>query len=130
MEIKDPIASAKFFNNTLLLIDVRTRLNPDNQDIASAITVDQGKHVAKLMRRAFLQLNLQVQLDFTNVTPVGAQFLKGILGDLVRTDAGNHLLRRIKFRGCGDMIHNMWIAVIHHERNQYIDQLHQSPAWR
>ena len=130
MEDKEPVTSARFFNNTLLLIDVRTRLNPDNQDIVRATTVDQGKHVAKLMRRAFLQLNLQVQLDFTKVTPIGAQFLKGILGDLVKTDAGNHLLRRIKFRGCGDMIHNMWDAVVDHERNQYMNTCQRSPQQR
>ncbi len=130
METKEPLSGDRFFNNTLLLIDVRTRLNPTNQDIVSAVTVEQGQHVARLIRRAFLQLNLQVHLDFTNVIPINSQFFKGLLGDLVETDAGNHLLCRIKFRGCGTMIHSMWASVIDHQRNENMKICRISPQSR
>jgi len=130
MEDKKPRSSDVFFNNKLLLIDVRTRLNPDNKNLVRASTQDQGRYVAKLMRGAFVQLNLQVQLDFTNVIPISPGFLKGLLGDLVQTNAGNHLLNRIKFRGCGSMIHGMWNAIIEHSRAQYIELSDHSPKSR
>lgn len=120
MEGKETQAPNRLFSNKLLLIDVRTRLNPDNQNLVGADTLDQGKHVAKLMRRAFLQLNLQVQLDFTNVIRITPDFLKGVLGDLAKTYAGNHLLSRIKFSGCGNMIDAMWNTIVAHSRVEHV----------
>ena len=130
MEYKEPIASDQFFNNTLLLIDVRTRLNPNNQEIVGAETIEQGQSVARLMRRAFFQLHLKVQLDFTNVMPITPQFMKGLLGELVKTDDGNNVLMRIKFRGCGDSIKQMAASVVAFERAEYAIKCKAPPQFR
>jgi len=130
MEYKEPVASDLFFNNTVLLIDVRTRLNPNNQEIVVAETIEQGQSVAKLMRRALFQLHLKVQLDFTNVIPITPQFMKGLVGELVKTDSGNNLLMRIKFRGCGDSIKNMAASVVAYERAEYAIKSKASPQFR
>ena len=120
MEDKKPKDHTVFFNNTLLFIDVRCRLNPHSKTGIKATTSEQGEWVAKCMRRAFIQLHLRVHLDFTNVSPITPQFLKGALGELVKSARGNEILNTMKLGGCSEMTKGMVASIITHERGEYI----------
>lgn len=127
MQFKTQITNSNFFNNTLLLIDVHARLNPNNKNVVAAITTAQGQDLAKLMKIKFTPLILKVDINFTNVTPINAQFLKGFLGDLPMTTKGAILLHHIHFTGCGDMVQNMWKSIVRQQRNQYIHDWLETP---